>query len=59
MIINRSHIEYHVKQATDASDGTYDNEAIVAEIVDKYGMVDIDTIEHDDFWDIVIKHAID
>jgi hypothetical protein len=43
--------------ATDASDGTYDVDAITEEIVAQYGAVDIDTIETGDFWAIVGKHA--
>lgn len=43
--------------ATDASDGEYDVDAIVEDIVEKYGAVDIDTIDTDEFWQIVGKHA--
>jgi hypothetical protein len=43
--------------ATDASDGDYDVDAIVEEIVEKHGAVDIDTLDTDEFWAIVGKHA--
>lgn len=44
--------------ATDASDGKYDVDAIVEEIVEKHGAVDIDTLDTNEFWAIVGKHAI-
>ncbi|GAX57353.1 hypothetical protein [Streptomyces olivochromogenes] len=43
--------------ATDASDGEYDVDAIVEEIVAAHGAVDIDTLDTDEFWAIVGKHA--
>lgn len=43
--------------ATDASDGTYDVDAITEEIIEKHGAVDVDTIDTAEFWDIVGKHA--
>ena len=43
--------------ATDASDGEYDVDAIVEEIVEKHGAVDIETLDSDEFWAIVGKHA--
>jgi hypothetical protein len=48
-----------VVTATDASDGTYDVDAIVAEIVDRHGAVPVASLEHDEFWAIVAKHAVD
>lgn len=48
-----------VTTATEASDGTYDVDAIVEEIVERHGAVDVDTLEHDEFWAIVAKHAVD
>lgn len=43
--------------ATDASDGDYDVDAIVEEIVERHGAVDVDTFDTDEFWAIVGKHA--
>lgn len=48
-----------VTHATNASDGTYDVPAIVADIIDQHGAVDIDTLDHDEFWTIVGNHATD
>lgn len=48
-----------VHTATDASDGEYDVDAIVEEIIAKHGAVDADTIDTDEFWTIVGKHATD
>lgn len=31
-------------------------DAVVAEIIDTYGLVDVETIEHDAFWAIVERH---
>lgn len=45
--------------ATDASDGTYDVDAIVDEIVERHGAVPVDDLEHDEFWGIVAGHAIE
>lgn len=46
-----------VTTATDASDGEYDVDAIVDEIIERHGAVDIDTLDSGEFWDIVGKHA--
>ena len=46
-----------VVTATNASDGEYDVDAITEEINQTYGAVDIDTIDSDEFWAIVGKHA--
>lgn len=43
--------------ATDASDGEYDVDAIVEDIIEKHGAVNIDSLDTDDFWAIVGKHA--
>lgn len=48
-----------VTRATDASDGTYNVDAIVSEIVERYGAVDIDSLDSDEFWSVVGKHATD
>ena len=46
-----------ITTATDASDGEYDVDAIVVEIIANYGTVNIDTLDTDEFWAIVGKHA--
>lgn len=48
-----------VVTATDASDGTYDVESIVDDIIVKHGAVPVDSLDHDEFWAIVAKHAAD
>lgn len=57
MTFTSSDLRDQVVTATDASDGEYDVNAIVAEIVEKHGAVDIDTLDTDEFWAIVGKHA--
>lgn len=59
MTITDRDIEDQVQQATDASEGTYDVEGIVLAIVAHYGLVDINTIDHDEFWALVGQHATD
>ena len=56
MITYRS-MRDQVQTATDASDGTYDVDAIVEALQDTYGTVDIDTIDAEDFWTVVAAHA--
>lgn len=46
-------IRDQVQQAVDASEGTYDVDAIVREIVQRHGLVSIDHIDHIEFWAIV------
>lgn len=48
-----------VTRATDAADGTYDVPAIVAEIIEQHGAVDIETLDTGEFWAVVGKHATD
>lgn len=48
-----------VTRATAASDGTYDVPAIVEDIIERHGAVDIDTLDSDEFWTIVGNHATD
>lgn len=43
--------------ATDASDGQYDVDAITEEILEEHGAVDIETLDADEFWSVVGKHA--
>jgi len=53
-------IRDHVTAATDASDGTYDIDAIVTEIGETYGYdIDPATIDAAEYWAIVGKHATD
>lgn len=47
-----------VTATRDGADGEYDVDAIVAEIIEQRGAVDIETIDTDEFWDLVGKHAI-
>lgn len=47
-----------VTTATDASDGTYDVDAIVTEIVERHGAVPVDSLEHDEFWALVARHVV-
>ncbi|PWG13877.1 hypothetical protein DF268_08370 [Streptomyces sp. V2] len=44
--------------ATDASDGEYNIDAILDEIIEEHGAVDIDTLDTGEFWAIVGKHAV-
>lgn len=46
-----------IATATDASDGEYDVDAIVQEIIKRHGAVDVDTLDSGEFWTIVGKHA--
>jgi hypothetical protein len=51
----------HVDQALDAGHGGGDfdrgaRDAIVQDLIERYGLVDLDSIPHDEFWAIVEKH---
>lgn len=35
---------------------TIDRAGIVRDVIDTYGLIDLDTIDHDDFWVIVARH---
>jgi hypothetical protein len=59
MTITSRDVTDQVTIATDASDGEYDVSAIVAEIIEKHGAVDIETLDGDEFWAIVGKHCKD
>lgn len=48
-----------VVEAASGCDGEYDVDAITEEIHERYGLVDIDDIDADEFWEIVGKHATD
>ncbi|WP_289009890.1 hypothetical protein [uncultured Thermomonospora sp.] len=51
-------IRDHVTTATEASDGTYDVDAIVTEIGETYGYdADPEQIPGEEYWEIVGKHA--
>lgn len=53
-------IRDHVIRATEASDGTYDVDAIVTEIGETYGYdADPEQIPGEEYWGIVGKHATD
>lgn len=56
MITDRD-IRDQVQQATDACEGTYDVPAITSAIVARYGLVDIESIDHDEFWAIVSEQC--
>jgi hypothetical protein len=58
MTFTSSDLRDQIVTATDASDGEYDVDAIVNEIVAAHGAVDIETLDSDDFWAIVGKHVI-
>jgi hypothetical protein len=59
MTFTSTDLTAQVQTATDASDGTYDVAAIVAEIIELHGAVDVDSIDTDEFWTIVAKHSTD
>lgn len=47
-----------VRQATDASEGEYDNEGITNVLVADHGLVNIDEIDTDAFWRTVLDNEI-
>jgi hypothetical protein len=47
-----------VRQATDASEGEYDNEEIVRELIEAHGLVNIDEIETNAFWRTVLDNEV-
>jgi len=51
-------IRRHVRDALEAGEyaEAFDHEAIVRDIIAEYGLVDTDTIPHDEFWGIVARH---
>ncbi len=58
MTITDRDIRDQVQHATDASEGTYDVGAITRAIVQRWGRVDINDIDHDTFWALVGEHAV-
>jgi hypothetical protein len=59
MAITDRDIHAQVSIAIDASEGTYDVDGITRAIVVRYGLFNIDSIDHDEFWGIVNAYAID
>lgn len=60
MTITDRDIRDRVQRAIDWDcEGTYDVPAITAAIVRTYGLVDIDSIDHDAFWTLVGEHTTD
>lgn len=57
MTFTASDLRDQIVRATDASDGEYDIDAITEEILKAHGAVDIDSIDTDEFWATVGKHA--
>lgn len=58
MTVSREYITTQVGTATDNSDGTYDVDAIVQAVIDAYGYVDVDSIDADAFWSLVLDHLV-
>lgn len=52
-----SDMRNQIQTATDASEGTYDVDAILADLQDAHGTVDVDTIDTDAFWAVVAARA--
>lgn len=48
-----------VQLAIDAIDGDYDVDAITNLLIQRHGLVDVDSIDHDEFWALVADHATD
>ncbi|MFF7837535.1 hypothetical protein ACFZC6_01675 [Streptomyces ossamyceticus] len=57
MTFTSSNLRDQIVTATDASDGECDVDAITEEIIEQHGAVDIETLDTDEFWAIVAKHA--
>ena len=45
--------------ALDGQDAEFDVDAIVGDILARYGLIDLEELDHDVFWGIVAAHAID
>jgi len=58
-VITDRDIRDQVRQATDASEGIYDVDAIVRRIVSTYGRVSIEGIDTYEFWTLVMAHNTD
>jgi hypothetical protein len=59
MTFTSTDLTAQVRTATDASEGAYDVDAITAEIIERHGAVDVDTLDTDEFWTIVMNHSVD
>lgn len=54
-----SHIlKDQVQEALGMGGGTYDIDGIVAEIVGRFGRVDIDSVPSEEYWGIVARHDV-
>lgn len=56
-MITDKDIERVVAESLTAYTGEFDVRGIVDEVIARYGRVDIETIDHDDYWTLVAKHA--
>jgi hypothetical protein len=54
--VNFVDIENQVRASLPGIDDQYDIPKITAEIIDRFGLVDIDTVEASAYWDIVARH---
>lgn len=59
MTFTSADLRDQVRTYTDASEGSYDVDAIVEEIVERHGAVPVDDIDADEFAEIVLKNATD
>jgi len=57
MITDRD-MRTQVIAALDGRDAEFDVYAIVEDIHERYGLIDVETVDHDVFWLIVGRHAI-
>lgn len=58
MTFTSNDLRDQVRTATNSSDGQYDVDAIVADIIERHGAVDVDTLDSDEFWAIVGNHEL-
>ncbi len=58
MTITDRDIRDQVQHAIDASEGVYDIATITRAIVQRWGRVDINDIDHDEFWALVGEHVV-
>lgn len=54
--MNRNDLDTQVRTTLTSFEADYAIDAIVEDIVDAYGVVDIDTIDSNDYWAIVERH---
>lgn len=57
-MITRTDITRQVEASIDGSPDveTIDVDGIVDELVDQFGLIDVETIEHDAYWALVRRH---